>query len=222
MGHWPVAIVGAGPVGLCAALRLHHLGVKSILLEQSSAPATDLRASTFHPPSLDMLEELDLAAPLLDGGLKVPHWQVRLHATHERAVFDLGVLAEDTRHPYRLQFEQAGFCAIALRRAGESDSISLCTGSAVTRVTQQDETVRLDIPDGRSVTADYVIAADGASSTLRTLLELPFNGLTYPEDDHPGHDPVPFRAASARPFLGELRVEQHRHICCCACPTAGG
>lgn len=180
-GHWPVAIVGAGPVGLCAALRLHARGVPCVLLERDRTPPTDLRASTFHPPTLEMLEDVGLTAALLAGGLQVPQWQVRLHRTHERAVFDLGVLADDTRHPYRLQFEQAQFCSLALARVRECAQITLRTGVEVTAVEPGNDGVALATAGGERLTADFVIAADGASSTLRGLLALPFNGLTYPE-----------------------------------------
>ena len=66
-----------------------------------------------HAQLEDMLEELSLTDEVLHRGLEVPSWQVRLHETHERAVFDLGVLKGDTAHPYRVQFEQADFCQLA-------------------------------------------------------------------------------------------------------------
>jgi 3-(3-hydroxy-phenyl)propionate hydroxylase len=75
--------------------------VPVLLLE--STPERDLRASTWHPPTLDMLDEFGLAAPLIARGLVTPAWQVRLHPSGERALFDLGVLAGETRHPHRLQ-----------------------------------------------------------------------------------------------------------------------
>jgi len=61
----PIAIVGAGPVGLVLALKLATLGVPSVVLESEPDISEELRASTFHPPSLDMLAELGLAAPLI-------------------------------------------------------------------------------------------------------------------------------------------------------------
>ena len=101
----PIAIVGAGPVGLVLALRLATLGLPSVVLEAEPDISEELRASTFHPPSLDMLDELGLAAPLIAQGLVTPTWQIRRHEDGARAVFDLGVLKDDTAHPYRLQAE---------------------------------------------------------------------------------------------------------------------
>src|SRR5579871_3270729 len=101
-----VAIVGGGPVGLCLALLLVRAGLHPLVLEAEAEPPEDLRASTFHPPTLDLLDELGVTAGLLAQGLPCPHWQVRLHPNGDRAVFDLGILTGETRHPYRLQCEQ--------------------------------------------------------------------------------------------------------------------
>jgi len=176
----PVAIVGAGPVGLCAALKLDALGIRCTLLERSEQTPDDLRASTFHPPTLDMLETLGLAPAMVENGLQVPNWQVRMHATHECARFDLSVLKDDTRHPYRLQFEQAAFVRLALSKVAGTSGIDFRPGIEVDAIEVQDDGVRLHWPGGR-MRAAYVIAADGASSGLRQLLDLPFAGLTYPE-----------------------------------------
>ena len=178
--HAQVAIVGAGPVGLCAALKLEALGVRCVLLERSEQPPDDLRASTFHPPTLDMLDTLRLAPAMVAGGLEVPHWQVRMHATNECARFDLSVLGDDTAHPYRLQFEQAAFVRLAIDQVERAPGIDFRRGIVVDDIDRQDDGVRLRWAGGELL-ADYVIAADGASSRLRQLLELPFEGLTYPE-----------------------------------------
>ena len=57
-----VAIVGAGPVGLTLALKLARGGVPVSVFEQAPALPPELRASTFHPPSLEMLDTLGLKA----------------------------------------------------------------------------------------------------------------------------------------------------------------
>ena len=65
----PVVIAGAGPVGCTAALRLAQAGIPVILLEALDDLPETLRASTFHPPSMDMLDELGMAKPLIEQGL---------------------------------------------------------------------------------------------------------------------------------------------------------
>ncbi len=181
-----VIVAGAGPVGLVTALRLARAGIPVTLVEREAMLGHDLRASTFHPPTLEMLDELGLTAPLLAQGLEVPTWQVRKHETHEKALFDLSLIAEDTRYPFRLQCEQWKLCELALEQARGVDAIDLKFGWTVEDVEQDDAgvNVRCSAPDGGGeevLRGRWLVAADGARSTVRTLLALPFEGLTYPE-----------------------------------------
>src|SRR5215211_4865006 len=101
-----VIIVGGGPGGLCTALLLAEAGIRVVLFEANTGPSDDPRGSTFHPPTLDMLDRIDVARDLIAEGLICPNWQTRLHPVGARAVFDLGCLSGETNHPYRLQCEQ--------------------------------------------------------------------------------------------------------------------
>src|SRR5258707_812625 len=101
-----VVVVGAGPVGLTAALALGRRGIPSVLLEAEPAPVMELRGSTFHPPTLDLLDEFGIVPRMIEVGLKAPAWQFRDRETGPVATFDLSLLAGDTNHPYRVQCEQ--------------------------------------------------------------------------------------------------------------------
>ena len=101
-----VLIVGAGPVGLVAATALAEQGIPSKVFEISRGLPQDLRASTFHPPTLDMLDRFGITDRLIERGLVCPQWQFRDRKEGIVATFDLGLLAADTAHPYRLQCEQ--------------------------------------------------------------------------------------------------------------------
>ena len=126
-----VIIVGAGPVGLCLAALLAERGIEVLVLEAADSIERDLRASTFHPPTLDMLDRLGVTPRLLEQGLICPAWQIRWHPQGERAVFDLSVLADVTAHPYRLQVEQWKL-SLALHalveNAGTAELALQCTG----------------------------------------------------------------------------------------------
>lgn len=180
-----VIVAGAGPVGLVTALRLARAGIPVTVLEREATLAHDLRASTFHPPTLEMLDELALAEPLIAQGLEVPTWQVRRHETHEKALFDLSLIAEDTRYPFRLQCEQWKLCELAMAQARETPGIEIRMGHELESLAQDEAGVSITMlaPDGvrETLRGRYLVAADGSRSTVRGLLELPFEGLTYPE-----------------------------------------
>ena len=179
-----VLIAGAGPVGCVAALHLARAGIPVTLLEAEARPPMDLRASTFHPPTLDMLEDLGVAAPLIGQGIVCPIWQNRDSVRGVVAQWDLGLLKDDCRHPYRLQAEQyklTGIVVDVLRGLPEAE-VRFSTAAA--GVEQDPDRVRLRVegPDGpETFTGRYLIAADGASSVIRAGLGIDFPGLTFPE-----------------------------------------
>jgi 2-polyprenyl-6-methoxyphenol hydroxylase-like FAD-dependent oxidoreductase len=190
-----VLIVGAGPVGLAAALRLDAFDIPCTVIEAAPGPQRDLRASTFHPPTLDMLDEHGLAAPLIALGRKCPSWQLRMHETHERAEFDLGLLAADTRHPYRLQCEQFRLCELLIERLGRAPNVVLEWDTQVTGLQQDADGVRVDAATngaGRQFSGRLLIGADGARSVVRGALGIEFSGKTYPETTILATTPFPF------------------------------
>jgi 2-polyprenyl-6-methoxyphenol hydroxylase-like FAD-dependent oxidoreductase len=180
-----VLVCGGGPVGLCLSLLLSRAGLTTIVLEKEAAIEKDLRASTFHPPTLDMLDELGTTTKLVEQGLICPDWQIRLHPDGERAVFDLSVLDKDTRYPYRLQCEQWKL-SVALEEAlCEEGKADIRFGTEVIAF-EQDEagvTVTLRSASGEEIQlrTRFLIGADGSRSIVRKTLGIDFNGLTYPE-----------------------------------------
>ena len=180
-----VTVVGAGPVGLVAAVSLIENGIPVVVLEASADLAVDLRASTFHPPTLEFLDKLNLADELISRGIKCPFWQFRDRKKGEIATFDLGLLKDYTNHPYRLQAEQWKLTEAARKRLDESDLATLITDISVKTIEQDSDfvTIHAERKTGEQEVYQtrFLIGADGARSTIRSETKVGFPGLTIPE-----------------------------------------
>jgi 3-(3-hydroxy-phenyl)propionate hydroxylase len=179
-----VFIAGAGPVGLTAAANLVRAGVPVTVFEAGAGLSSESRASTFHPPTLDMLHGLGAAAPLMAQGLIAPTFQYRSRAYGIMGTFDFAGIADATGHPFRLQCEQSKLTRILLERLQREKNFEIAFGCRVAGVTQDDAGVQVTVErDGRSEThaGRYLIGADGASSRVRAALGIAFDGFTWPE-----------------------------------------
>ena len=190
-------IAGAGPVGLVGALKLARAGVSVTVIESLQQPAEDLRASTFHPPTLDMLEDLGLLDWMLPRGLKSPVFQHRDRPTGDVFSFDLGLLAGEVRHPFRLQLEQWKLMRHIASLLEAMPNVRLCFGERAVHVEQTARGVRLSTETATAIRhheGRYLIACDGANSIIRKWLGIEFEGLTYPEKFYCVTTPFPFEA----------------------------
>jgi 3-(3-hydroxy-phenyl)propionate hydroxylase len=179
-----VVVAGGGPVGAVAAAYLAHHGIDVVLAEAGADCAQDLRASTFHPPTLEMLDELDVTSALIAKGLKAPIYHWRDRRTAEILPFDLSEIADVTRYPFRVQCEQYHLARMLTERLETLDRAEVLFNHRVVHFTQDDAgvEVHLESPFGiETVQADYLIGADGASSIVRKWLGTEFDGFTYPE-----------------------------------------
>jgi 3-(3-hydroxy-phenyl)propionate hydroxylase len=181
----PVLIAGAGPAGCAAALYLAQRGVPVIVLEGEAQLPLDLRASTFHPPTLDMLDAIGVTERLIPQGLVARTYQYRDRRTGEAAIFDLGVLADVTRHPYRLQCEQFKMTQVVVEMLKSYPHAQVLFNHRVEQIAQDADgvTVYAETPeDGfREFRGSYLIGGDGANSRVRKSLAINFQGFTYPE-----------------------------------------
>ena len=180
----PIVIAGAGPVGCSAALYLAEHGLPIILLEAETVLPKDLRASTFHPPTLDQLAKLGLVDEMIKQGLIVSDYQYRDRKTNEVAKFDLSVLEGETHHPYRLQCEQFKMTSIVVERLKKFSNVEVRMGCKLKGYRETSNGVEVLVLDNHSeerIRSSYLIGCDGANSNVRQTGGIRFEGMTYPE-----------------------------------------
>ena len=194
-----VFIAGAGPVGLVAAANLVRRGVPVTVFEAGPALAEESRASTFHPPTLDMLDEFGAAAPLIAQGLIAPQFQYRTR-DGVIATFDFAAIADATRHPFRVQSEQFKLTRILHERLSGHADFCIEFDSRVTGVEQDSPAVHVTLDRNGSSerrSARWLIGADGARSDVRRALGVEFAGFTWPERFLVVSTPFDFRSVIA-------------------------
>lgn len=184
MHHTDVIVAGAGPVGTVAAYYLANKGFKVTLCEAGADCAQDLRASTFHPPTLEMLDELGVAESLIDKGLKAPTYHFRERQSGDVIEFDLSELKDQTKFPFRVQCEQHVMASSLARALEQHENCDVLFNHRVTHFQQDQDSVQVAIENPYEMVhlkAKYLIAADGGNSIIRKWLGVEFDGFTYPE-----------------------------------------
>ena len=179
-----VLIAGAGPVGLVSALTLATAGIPVTVFERNTSSAEDLRASTFHPPTLDLLARFGITDELVSQGLVARYTQQRDRKDGLVAEFDLSLLKGETDHPFRLQCEQWKLTRLLLERLAAFPHATVMLGAELLSVSQDAGGVEVQVKTGAQTQlfrGDYLIGADGAWSSVRQSLGIEFEGFTYPE-----------------------------------------
>lgn len=177
-------VVGAGPVGTIAASRLAAMNIDVMLCEAQPSCAHDLRASTFHASTLEMLDEIGAAAPLIERGLKAPVYHMRDRRTGDVIDFDLTEIADIARFPYRLQCEQFHMANLLAQRMIDDPKIDMRFNARLVHARETPEGVIATIEDNGEtveILTKFLIGADGSRSVVREMMGVEFEGFTYEE-----------------------------------------
>lgn len=180
-----VLVAGAGPVGLVAAAALAAEGIPVLVIEAERDLPDGLRASTFHPPTLDMLQRFGVVEAMVEQGLVCPTWQFRDRAAGPVATFDHAMIAGDTAHPYRPQCEQWRLTRLLRDRLAADPQVEFLYDARAAEVTQDSDGVTLTVerPDGH---ARCCAGRGWSAPTARAAPCAQGSGHRLRGADHPG------------------------------------
>ncbi|MGQ4880754.1 FAD-dependent monooxygenase [Billgrantia sp. LNSP4103-1] len=175
-----VAIVGAGPVGVTAALELARHGIASVVLDDKATVNDGSRAICISRHSLEILQQLGVDGPFVEKGLG---WTRGRTYFRDREIYRFEMPhSEQERFLPMYNLQQQYIERFLIDKAAESECIELRWQSAVTGVSQDGRGVTLDVatPEGGyRLECDYLLAADGARSVVRKSLGLALHGEAY-------------------------------------------
>src|SRR6201996_4734543 len=177
---YPVVVVGAGPVGLSLAIDLAQRGQGVVLLDDADRIGEGSRAICFSKRSLEFWDRLGIGQRMVDKGVV---WSVGkiFHGASQLYQFNL-LPEEGHKRPAFINLQQFYAEAYLVDRVGELPDISLRWRNKVTGLDQRNDCVVLTIetPDGPyRLRADYVVACDGARSSLRQMVGAEFSGQVF-------------------------------------------
>lgn len=179
-GHYPVVVIGAGPVGLSAAIDLAQQGQRVLLLDNDDTVSFGSRAVCYAKRALEVLDRMGCGEKFVDKGIS---WDVGRTFLHEGEVFSFNLRPEPDHHrPGMINLQQYYLEQYLIERARQMPNLEIRFKNEVISVVpgQEQATVRVETPAGPySLTTDWLIVADGASSKVRSMLGLDIEGKIF-------------------------------------------
>ncbi|HYD68164.1 FAD-dependent oxidoreductase [Azospirillum sp.] len=176
----PVVVVGAGPVGMTAALDLARKGVPVVVLDEDDTVSIGSRAVCYAKRALEVWDRLGSAQRMIDKGVV---WKVGKVFHGDSQVYQFDLLPEpDHKIPAFINLQQYYLEEYLIDDARKTGLVDIRWKSRVLSVKQQDDSVlvQVETPDGvYALEAGWVIACDGAKSSIRKMLGLDFVGEVF-------------------------------------------
>lgn len=181
--QFPILIVGAGPVGLSLALSLAKAGIHAEVYEADEELNTQIRASTFHPKTLELFEAWGVVDDVIKHGYKVN--QLQYWERESRTIiadFDYQAIAKDTKYPYRLQCPQHIATRVLKPAVEATETGKVYMGHTLIDFVDCGTHVRARFETKNGMVekeGSYLCGADGTHSAVRKRLNIGFQGKTY-------------------------------------------
>ena len=172
-----VLIVGAGPVGLTAAIVLIQHGHEVTVVDRQAEGTNTSRAAVVHPHTLELLEPYGVVAQLVARGVHTPTFAIR---DRDEILIAVPFSGLPTPYPYTLMISQADTEAFLLNRLEELGG-KVVRPASVIGIQQTSDQAIATFADGQQIRARYLIGADGMHSTVREQAGIAFTGGTYGE-----------------------------------------
>ncbi|MEO8506828.1 MAG: FAD-dependent oxidoreductase [Betaproteobacteria bacterium] len=178
--HCGVVIVGAGPVGLTAAIDLAQRGIAVLVLDDDNTVSMGSRAICYSKRTLEILDRLGCGEPVASKGVR---WHVGKVYQGSELAYQFDLLPETGhRRPAFVNLQQYHFEECLVRRAQALPSLEIRWQHRVTHVVPGPDLVALQVAtdDGEyRLTCDWLIACDGSRSPIRQMLGLDFEGQVF-------------------------------------------
>lgn len=178
--RYPVVVVGAGPVGLCAAIDLAQRGVPVVLLDDADRIGEGSRGICYAKRTLEILDRLGVAQRCLEKGVT---WKIGKVFQGRDLLYPFDLLPEEGHEmPAFINLQQYYLEHFLVERAAELPNLHIRWRNRAVALRRRNDgaTLTVETPDGLyDIEADWVIAADGARSSLRDMLGLDFRGEVF-------------------------------------------
>ncbi|MEM7113237.1 MAG: NAD(P)/FAD-dependent oxidoreductase [Chloroflexota bacterium] len=179
----PILIVGAGPVGLSLALALSRNQVPVMIFEADAELNREIRASTLHPPTLELLDEWGVIDGVMAKGFRVDSLMYWERETRECITsFDYGAIVADTPYPFRLQCPQHILTRVLMPHVQAAETAVVHMNHTFVGYTDHGTHIEAEFEteNGRKIIkGSYLCGADGSASTVRKQANISFTGMTY-------------------------------------------
>ena len=177
-----VLIVGGGPVGLVTALGLARRGIPVTVVERESDVYRAPRAMGYHWSALYGLDDLGLLEPMLERGFAADGFKFLIRSTKETLSFSTSPLVGHVAHPFSLTLGQDQFADIVVDHLRAMPHVEIRWRTEAAALDQDGDQAVVTTGSGERIAAPWLVAADGASSRIRSLAGLDFQGLTWPHN----------------------------------------